>query len=731
MSLQRNHFQSARTSGMNQPVRRARGRLAVILFSLAMGVFPARGATTKVDLVLSADAVRPGDTIMAGIHLVMQPNWHTYWRNPGDAGIATTVKWTLPVGITAGEIQWPVPEKLVADDLTGYVYDQDVVLLVPITLASNLPSGPLPLKAEVNWLECSLEGSCVQGKAAVESTLNVGAETTTGAGAGLIDTWRNKLPLSGSDLAAKAWWEKPAVGDLRPVIFEWPAPAASAKADFFPYGSEKFDVQSKTEELSAPAGKVRLRVQIKKEEEGDWPGMIAGLLVETTGTGVMAHEINLPIENPVVAAAPAPSAGNASGLPYMLLLAFLGGLILNVMPCVLPVIALKILGFVNQSRQTPAQVRKLGLVYAAGILVSFLLLAAFVIGVKSLGHAASWGMQFEDPRIVLAMTVLVTLVALNLFGVFEVNLSGGAMQAAGNLAAKEGGAGAFFNGVLAVALATPCTAPVLASALGFAFTQPPAIIVLFFLTVGAGLAAPYVVLSWQPAWLKFLPKPGAWMERFKMFMGFPMLATAVWLFTLAASNYGSNGDLWLGLFLVLVAMSAWLWGQFVQRGRTGRGVAMAVCAALLASAYGYILEKQLDWRHPAALTGDGARLVAAPEGIDWQAWSPEALQSARASGRPVLVDFTAKWCLTCQINVKPVLESAAVRAKLTAVNAVALLENSFTKSDVVVAELNRYERAGVPLVLVYPRNPDSPPQVLPNLITERVVLDALDKAAQP
>jgi len=424
-----------------------------------------------------------------------------------------------------------------------------------------------------------------------------------------------------------------------------------------------------------------------------------------------------------------PVGGATGSLWQKLLYAFLGGLILNVMPCVLPVIALKILGFVNQGKEQPRQVRKLGLIYGAGVLVSFLALALLVIGAKLAGHAASWGMQFQNPQFVVAMTVLVTMVALNLFGVFEINLSGRVMGAAGNLAAKEGSAGAFFNGVLATALATPCTAPALGVALGYAFTQRPLIIVLMFLTVGAGLAAPYVVLSWQPAWLKLLPKPGAWMERFKMAMGFPMLATAVWLFTLAAPNFGENGDLWLGMFLVLLGLVVWVWGQFVQRGRSRRGLAMAVSVALFVIAYAFVLEGELDWRHPAAATPGSGKLSAAPEGIDWQPWSPEAIQAARATGRPVLVDFTAKWCLTCQTVVRPALESAAVRAKLKELNAVALLENSFVKDATVVAELNRYERAGVPLVLIYPRDPGAPPQVLPEVITPGVVVRALEKAA--
>ena len=442
----------------------------------------------------------------------------------------------------------------------------------------------------------------------------------------------------------------------------------------------------------------------------------------------VAYEVSLPIGG--AATASLPGAGKSS-LLTMLLYAFLGGLILNVMPCVLPVIALKILGFVGQSNQSPGRARKLGLIYAAGVLASFLALAGLVIGVKAAGHAASWGMQFQSPQFVVAMTVLITLVALNLFGVFEVNLGGRAMGAAGNLAAKEGNAGAFFNGVLATALATPCTAPFLAGALGFAFTQSTVIILLIFLTVGLGLAAPYIVLSWQPAWLKFLPKPGMWMERFKIIMGFPMLATAVWLFTVATPNFGENGDLWLGLFLVMTSMAAWVWGVFVQRGRTHRGWAMAASALIFAVAYGFILERQLDWRHPAAATAGKGGLAAPPAGIDWQPWSPEAVDAARAAGRPILVDFTAKWCLTCQTIVRPALEAASVRAKLKEINAVALLENSYVKDEAVVAELNRYERAGVPLVLVYPANPDEPAKALPNIITPGIVVEALDHAAKP
>jgi thiol:disulfide interchange protein DsbD len=413
----------------------------------------------------------------------------------------------------------------------------------------------------------------------------------------------------------------------------------------------------------------------------------------------------------------------------MLLYAFIGGLILNIMPCVLPVIALKILGFINHGQHEPLRVRALGLVYTAGVLVSFLALAAVVIGVKAAGHHAGWGMQFGSPVFIVVLTTLVTLVSLNLFGVFEVNLGGQALSAAGQLASKQGAPGAFFNGLLATALATPCTAPFLAPALGFAFAQSSSLILLIFLFVGLGLAAPYVVLSWNPAWLKFLPKPGAWMEKFKIAMGFPMLATAVWLFNLAYDYYGKN-VLWLGVFLVVVAFAAWIFGELFQRARARRGLALVIALILLIGGYAYALEDQLHWRTPMVIADATGSLQESPDGIHWQRWSPQAVTEARSEGRPVLVDFTADWCLTCQVNKKIAIEIPSVRQKLKELNAVALIGDYTHFPDDITAELNRYSRAGVPMVLVYPKDVDAQPIVLPEVLTPGIVLGALNRATK-
>ncbi|HXR46357.1 MAG TPA: protein-disulfide reductase DsbD domain-containing protein [Candidatus Limnocylindrales bacterium] len=708
----------------------------------------ANAAHTQVQLLLSADTARPGDTIWAGVDMKMDPDWHTYWKNPGEAGMATKIQWQLPPGVTAGDIQWPLPEKLPPAEVTTYGYNNEVVLLIPLKVAADLKPGmALDLKANVSWLECKEE--CIPGKAAVEVQLQTGYTNNVSPHAATIELWRKKVPKP-FDLSLTAWWEKPANGDTRPLIINFPTKLISVQiesGDFFPNAYDQFEIQAATETISSP-GEIRLRKFVKKYS-GDWPKEISGVfLYEAPHYGTNAFEVKFSVSDqaPVgetISASPESNAGvppaspnlsktqaaGTAALPLMLLYAFIGGLILNIMPCVLPVIALKILGFINHSQHEPGRVRMLGLIYAAGVLVSFLVLAAVVIGVKAAGHHAGWGMQFGSPVFIVCLTTLITLVALNLFGVFEVTLGGRALSAAGQLASQQGAPGAFLNGLLATALATPCTAPFLAPALGFAFAQSSSLIVLVFLFVGLGLAAPYVVLSWNPVWLRFLPKPGVWMEKFKIAMGFPMLLTAVWLFNLAADDYGTN-VLWLGVFLVLLALAAWIFGEFVQRGRTGKGVAAIIVLILLIGGYAFALENQLHWREPIAIANSIATSPASPDAINWQPWSPEAVTKAQSEGHPVLVDFTANWCLTCQVNKKIAIEIPSVRKKLKAISAVTLVGDYTHFPDNITEELNRYSRAGVPLVLVYAKDVNAQPIVLPEVLTPGIVLDALDRAAK-
>ena len=677
---------------------------------------------TQVSLIFPVTAAHPGDTVNAGLRLVMDPGWHTYWKNPGEAGEATTITWQLPPGVTADAIQWPLPHKLPPAEVTTYGYQKEVVLIIPLHLPTNLPAGLLNLAAKVTWLEC--KESCLPQKLDITATLNIGGDVQPSADAALLTKWEGRLPKSVANLTAQSGWEAAAKGDTRQLLLAF-QPAAfkdltGVTADFFPGASDNYTIESATESVPATTG-LCLRKAVRKFS-GDWPKTLSGLIVLEQEGERTGYEISLPIadhppapDKPLTAgtAAAPPSAATTPEKPLALILlyAFIGGLILNIMPCVLPVIALKILGFVNEAKSEPRRVRALGAIYAIGVLVSFLALAGMVIGLQSAGRLVGWGVQFSSPAFVISLTVLVTLVALNLFGLFEVTLGDRTSNLAGNLSAKHGAAGAFFNGALATALATPCTAPYLGYALGFAFAQPAAIIILIFLTSGLGLAAPYLLLSWNPKWLKFLPKPGAWMEKFKIAMGFPMLASALWLFTLAAGSLSKDGVLRFGLFLIALAFAAWVWGEFVQRGSKRRVLAGFVSLLLVTSAGAYAYYQT-------------------PDQINWQPWSTEAVAQARASGKPVLVDFTADWCLTCQVNKKTSIEVASVRAKINSLGAVALVGDYTHSPDVMTRELNKYHRAGVPLVLVFPADPAKDALVLPEVLTPGIVLDALAQAAK-
>jgi thiol:disulfide interchange protein DsbD len=329
------------------------------------------------------------------------------------------------------------------------------------------------------------------------------------------------------------------------------------------------------------------------------------------------------------------------------------------------------------------------------------------------------------------ITILLVVIALNLFGVFELLLPGAAANKAAELAGREGVSGAFFNGVLAVVLGASCVAPLMAAAIGWAISQPPLVILLVFTALGLGLALPYLVMAFVPAARALLPKPGAWMEKFKTVMGFPMLATAAWTFSLAVDHYGGAGVLWLGLALVLFALAAWIFGEFIQRGARRKGLAAALALSCVAAGYGFALEHKLDWRNPDHRGRAAAGIPAGDgEGIAWQPWSAEAVAAARAAGRPVFVDFTAKWCLTCKANLASSIEIEPVRRKLREINAVALMGDFTLKDPAIAAELKRFGRAGVPLVLVYPRDASQPPEVLPTLLTPGIVLAALERAAR-
>jgi thiol:disulfide interchange protein/DsbC/DsbD-like thiol-disulfide interchange protein len=726
-------------------------RRAAIVLSLffCLMAWSARAAHTQASLVLSDDTAKPGDTVWVGVDLKMEPGWHTYWKNSGDAGMPTTIAWQLPSGVTASAIQWPLPEKLPPAEVTTYGYNDETMLLVPLKIGANVPSGPITLTAKLTWLEC--KDVCIPVKTSVQATLTIGDETKPSANAADIQKWQGQVPRDAKDFfEVAAGWEKPANGDTRPLIIdaiEATDDTIPVKAvDFFPDAYDNFEVQPATDTIGISRD-IRLRKNVKLFS-GDWPKEISGVLVITGNHQRLGFNIQFPIadEAPAVAVQSSTESStpavpgqvtaptSAGSLGQYLFYAFIGGLILNIMPCVLPVIALKILGFVSEARSEPRRVRNLGFIYAAGVLASFAAMALIFIGLKAAGHQVGWGIQFGNPVFVVGLTVLSMLIALNLFGVFEVTPGGRIMNVAGNLASRHGAAGAFFNGLMATVLAASCTAPILGTAVGFALSKGATVMFLIFLFLGIGLAAPYVLLSCNPALLKFIPKPGPWMEKFKVAIGFPMLATTVWLFNVAASDYGSR-VFWLGVFLVIVACAAWIFGEFIQRGRGGKSIAVAIVLILLVGGYAYALEGRLNWRTMVAEKETGNSLIDTSAGLLWQPWSPEAVAQARTAGKPVLVDFTATWCVTCNAIVKPALESPDVAARLKELGAATLIGDYTRTPPQMTDEISKYGSAGVPLVLVFPKNPSAPAIVLrqPNPFEfpssySKAVLSALDQA---
>ena len=672
-------------------------------------------AKTKVDLLLEPAEAKPGTTVIVGLHLRMPDHWHTYWQNPGDSGDSTKMTWeNLPEGITAGAIQWPVPEKVEWLEMFTYAYHHDVLLMIPLTLSADLKPGEYKLKGKAVWLEC--EESCLPGDKQVAATLMVGEATKPGPNRELFETWRKKLSdTSVLPTITASWTGKPVEGK-REIAIEAPFGKGAVVA-FIPDSAKDKAWSISHDSVQVIEMKQTLIRKTVESEQGEWPAVISGVLrVELDGE-VQGYRTEVQIGDGEETAGGTVTAEPVQSIWLILGGAFLGGLILNIMPCVLPVISLKILGFVQQSQESPERVRKLGLTYALGVWASFLALAGVLISAKNSTQMASWGMQMQSPYFNLVLLLVVVLVALNLFGVFEVTLGGSTMTKASELSSRGGFMGAFFNGVLATALATPCTAPFLAGAMGVALTQGQGTIIAAMSAVAFGLASPYVILSFRPDWLKFLPKPGDWMVQFKMIMGFPMLAAGIWILSFTGPMFGKAGVLWLGVLLVFVALAAWVFGEFKQRAASMSLRPLVACGVLLLSGYGLAMEWGLDWRKTRN------------DSIQWTAWSPEAEQKALTAGKVVLIDFTADWCITCKANKRTSIEIDSVRAVLKERGVVTMTGDYTNKDPRITKVLHDHRRSGVPLVLVYSSG-ENKPEVLPVMLTPQIVLDALENAGK-
>ena len=665
----------------------------------------------KAELLADSTAVVPGKPFTVGLLLRMAPAWHTYWKFSGDAGLPTELKWKLPAGWKVGEIQWPIPLKTIdPGDIQTYGYVDEVLLMQEINPPAKVDGSSAKLSADANWLVC--ERICIPGSATLQLELPVSA-TSQPANTDLFARYRRLLPQNwpGANLASEKW--ERAGSDLRLKVTGAAMPRYPA-VDFFPLPDEGTVVGHPAIE-SRKENEIVFRVPIESAPKN--LSSMAGLVVfsqQPNGDDRAAWQITT---------APAISAARstaARGIFTFLLFGFIGGIILNLMPCVLPVISLKIFGFIQQAGQSRQKILRSGIAFAMGIFAWFLALALLLIGLKGAGRDVTWGgFQFTNAYFVLALSVIVLVFALNLFGVFEISLSQSMTRGLLSTSDRKDFVGSFFQGVFATVLATPCTAPFLGTALGFAFTQSPAIILAMFVAIAAGMSAPYLLLSAQPAWLRFLPKPGPWMLHLKQFMGFLLLATLLFLLYVLGAQRGVEGAIWASCFLLVISVACWMKGAFAVPTASAarrRLVLVLMLVLVFASGIYFIGDKFQSTKFASA----DSQLRGG-----WQLFTPDRLQTELEQGHTVFVDFTAAWCLTCKFNEASVLESAEVRDAFQR-HGVVKLKADWTNGDPVITKLlQHFGRPGVPLYVLYPGKNEEP-IVFPELLTKGILLEKIE-----
>jgi len=662
----------------------------------------------KAELLADTAAVVPSKPFTVGLLLQMATGWHTYWQFSGDAGLPTEIKWNLPPGWKVGEIQWPIPLKTNdPGDIQTYGYQDEVLLMQEITPPANVSA--VKLSAEANWLVC--EKICIPGSVKIDLDLPV-ATTADSKNTELFARYRRLLPQNFPDSkAAASSWSRTG-NDLHLKIASDQL-ANYQNIDFFPLPEGNAVVGHPSVE-ARKGNEITFRNPVESPDKNlsAMPGLVVFSKLPN-GNDRAAWQLGAPA---IVAAQ---AEQSSRGIVTFLFFGFIGGFILNLMPCVLPVISLKIFGFIKQAGQSRQKIFRSGLAFTAGIFAWFIGLALLLIALKAAGRDVTWGgFQFTNAYFVLGLSVVVLVFALNLFGVFEISMPQTATRSVLDWTGAQGDVGSFFQGVFATVLATPCTAPFLGTALGFAFSQSPAVILSMFLAIAAGMSAPYFLLSAQPAWLRFLPQPGPWMLHVKQFMGFLLLATLLFLLYVLGAQRGLDGAIWASCFLLIVAIACWMKGAFIvptasAAKRTASAVVMLVL--LIASGVYFIGNKFQSAKIDIAQGQQG----------DWQPFTPERLQSERDQGHAVFVDFTAAWCLTCKFNEKAVLENSDVRAAFER-HGVVKLKADWTNGDPVITKLlQHFGRPGVPLYVLYPGKSEEP-IVFPELLTKSILLDKLE-----
>ncbi len=722
-------------------------------------------------LLTDVDSAKPGQTIRVGLHMTQDKDWHTYWKSPGDIGLPTDITWQLPDGATAGPYAYPVPQRFEYEGIVSFGYDHEVLLYSEVTLPTEGLGDSVTLGASAAWLVC--ESSCIPGS--VELSFDLPIDPAAGAPgkfAPLFDHYAAQHPVDATTVADVAFEaalshsavqpEKPfkAAFLITPTTGEPLAGLAKAEhtwPTFTPIAGFDWMV-SKVDVKPVDGGAVLVVLEGETFAPDPLPAdaTVGGLIQVKVGEQWVRSEFTIPMPwvaadaavtesasplwklasgevtvgaDPVASSAAAAPVADETSLPVMLGLAFLGGLLLNIMPCVLPVLTLKLYGLVEQSDITAGARRNAGLAYTAGIVASFLALAAAVVVVQQTVGAVGWGFQFQYPPYVAALATIVFAFGLSLFGVFEIPAFG--EETAAEASSKEGAAGYFLTGVFATLVATPCSAPFLGTALGFAFAQPAVVILLFFAIIGLGLAAPFLLIAFVPALFKLLPRPGAWMETFKQLMGFTLIATTVWLTDVLAAQVGSDRATGFLAFLVFVGLGAWIFGHWggLAESRARQGVSLLVGTAV--AALGGFIFLDLQFAEAAAADCGDTEVDVAQlefhEEIPWQPFSDNAVTAL--AGKPIFVDFTADWCLTCKVNEKTVLETEKIRTAMSDLGVVPLKADWTRRDPAISSWLQKYGRAGVPFYLVLPADPNAEAIPLGEVITPDGVIEAMKKAA--
>jgi thiol:disulfide interchange protein DsbD len=669
-------------------------------------------------LLLEKPSVAPAESFDVALRLRMKDGWHTYWKHPGDSGEPTDIRWNLPPGFTAGDIQWPYPQKISLAPLTTYGYEGEVLLLVPFQAASDAKPGTTArVTADVYWMVC--EKICIPEEVtlALDVPIGEGPVGPSEPAASTFASTRGKLPIAADD-----WKIAASEQDGQFVLRIDPPQGVALDGDvqFFAASGPLIEY-SAPQPTSIEGGVVTMKL-VRSPFLTGTPERINGILLANgvRGSRPAAFEFDVPFSASAGGGSAVTAAASTAVPPTLLValaLAFAGGVILNLMPCVFPVVSLKILGFVQLAGDDPRRVRAHGLTFASGVLVAFWALAALLLALRAAGEEIGWGFQLQSPGFVAAMAFLLFGLGLSLAGLVDI----------GTPLTRIGGTGSggrrssFMNGVLATVVATPCTAPFMGAALGYAMTQSAGTSMLIFTALGAGMAAPYVALSAWPPLLRFLPRPGPWMVRFRQLTAFPLFATVAWLAWVFGHQTGIDGVLRLLLGLTLLSLGLWIWGQWVTLSAAERTKWTARTAAAAFIGAGLILAGT------SAPTATAAPSSRAGERIAWEMYSEERVAEHRAAGRPVFIDFTAAWCLTCKVNERIAFSSNEVHQMVKARN-IAMLKADWTNSDPAISRaLAGFGRSGVPLYVLYESDPAAKPRLLPEILSPGILLNAFSE----